>query len=74
MSGECVGEFIGHKDAVWSLKSAYDGKYLLSASSDKTIRVWKISERKLKKTFKAHTKAVLCLAFFPNEKLLASGS
>ena len=73
-SGDCVGELHGHTDVVWSVISAYDGKYIVSGSGDKTIKIWKPAEKTCKKTFRAHEKAVLCLAYLKVQKILASGS
>ena len=73
-SGECVNELSGHQDAIWDLKSAFDGKYLISGSGDTTIKVWKMSERKCKKTFKGHTTSVHALAFIEEHKVLVSGA
>ncbi|XP_060172046.1 uncharacterized protein LOC132603144 [Lycium barbarum] len=43
-SGECVRTFRGHTSAIQSLSASSDGKHLVSASYDKTARVFSIAE------------------------------
>ncbi len=43
-------------------------------SSDNTIRLWDFQERRLLGTFEGHTGAVVCIAFSPDGRLLASKS
>jgi WD40 repeat protein len=39
-SGKQVREFRGHTGNVWAVAPSPDGRYLLSASNDQTLRVW----------------------------------
>ena len=39
------------------------GKYLLSGSDDKTIRIWELATGRCVKTVQAHTHFVKCLAW-----------
>jgi WD40 repeat protein len=50
-----------------------DGEFLLSASNDRTIRVWLLPEGRLVSTLSGHTSAVQALAVIPDGRLLASG-
>ncbi len=46
-AGEKQGDFIGHEDVVWVVVPSADGRYLLTASADQTIRLWSLTTRKL---------------------------
>jgi len=43
--------FIGHKKWVWDCDFTLDSNYLLSCSSDKTIKIWNIATGKVYSTF-----------------------
>lgn len=51
-----------------------NNKLLLTASQDKTIKVWQVSDGKLVRTFKGHRRGVWSLALSPVEQLVASVS
>ncbi len=42
-SGKTLRNFIGNSGAIWAVASSPDGRYLLSGSSDQTIRVWDLA-------------------------------
>ena len=52
---------IGHDNWVRGLKFHPGGKFLLSASDDKTLRVWDIKNKRNSKTLNAHTHFVTSL-------------
>lgn len=66
-----------HHDEVWFLKFSDNGKYLASASNDKTAIVWEVHESgelSLKHTLNGHAKPVLVVAWSPDsQQLLTCG-
>ncbi|HMY71153.1 MAG TPA: hypothetical protein PLQ88_04925 [Blastocatellia bacterium] len=51
-----------------------DGKYVLSGSDDKTVRVWEAESGKLLRTLDGHAYGVMSVAWSANGKYVASGS
>ena len=49
-------------------------KFLFAASSDRNIRQYQLSDRKLVRSYTGHTTAIFSLAYNPSTKQLASGS
>ncbi|MCJ1356561.1 MAG: hypothetical protein MMC33_006556 [Icmadophila ericetorum] len=64
-----------HKECVYTIQ--YSGKYLVSGSRDKTLRIWDLeTQRLVRKPLIGHSGSVLCLQFDDSEKedIIASGS
>lgn len=64
-----------HNECIYTIQ--YTGKYLVSGSRDKTIRIWNLETRRLiRPPLRAHSGSVLCLQFDPDPKedLIVSGS
>lgn len=67
-------EFTGHPDAVNALAVTPDGKSLVSAGSDRTVRVWDVTSGKPLRSFQGHMTKVLALAIRGDGRQIASAS
>ncbi|MCD4793249.1 MAG: ankyrin repeat domain-containing protein [Bacteroidales bacterium] len=65
---------LGHTDIVNSVCYSPDGNYLLSGSSDESIKLWKAESGKEIKTFKGHNSPVNVVSFSPDGKYILSGA
>ncbi|KAK1326578.1 Protein SPA1-RELATED 3 [Acorus calamus] len=62
-----------HSDEVWFLKFSNNGKYLASASNDKTAIIWEVSESRevsLKHRLIGHERSILTVAWSPDDSQL----
>jgi len=64
----------GHQAAVRGVSFSPDGKTLASASSDKTIKLWSMTDGKELRTLSGHQAAVWGFSFSPDGKTVASAS
>ncbi len=64
----------GHDDVVYAAEWLGDGKTIVTASADRTVRVWDSATGELRATLTGHSGPVLCLAVAPDGKLICSGS
>lgn len=64
------GHKLGVSDVAWSS----DSRLLVSASDDKTLRIWDANLGKSLKTLKGHSNYVFCCNFNPQSNLVVSGS
>jgi len=53
----------GHDNWIRALTFHPSGKYLLSASDDKTIRIWDLETGRMSKTIDAHEHFVTCMVW-----------
>lgn len=73
-SGQQVSQLVGHTDNVRSVVVSQDGRHLLSASSDCTVRLWSLSEQRCLHTFTHHDDSVWTLfSDHPNLDVFYSG-
>ncbi|KAG0625573.1 hypothetical protein M758_2G065800 [Ceratodon purpureus] len=71
---QCSGEaktLRGHMDTVSCLSVC--GNYLISASFDKTLRVWSLNDYRLVQTFKGHEQRITAVAVHEASELCVSG-
>lgn len=68
-------QFEGHKDWVRCVAFSPNGKYIVSGSDDRTIRLWNVETGEAAfKPFEGHEDEVHSVAFSPDGKYITSGS
>jgi WD40 repeat protein len=66
----------GHTEVIYGIAFTPDGKYVVTGSGDKTVKVWETATGKEFKTFAGpagHQNLVLSVAVSPDGTLIASG-
>ncbi|MFN6535013.1 MAG: hypothetical protein RM021_001390 [Nostoc sp. EkiNYC01] len=64
----------GHSDSVTAVALTPDGKRVISASDDKTLKLWNLETGEIERTFNGHSGSVTAVAFTPDGKRVISGS
>src|SRR5205085_9909801 len=64
--------FIGHTGGVWMVARSPDSRLLLSASDDKTLRLWDVQRGRQVRELTGHTGSVCCGVFSPDGRQVAS--
>ena len=64
----------GHTSYINSIAITSDNKYIISGSSDKTIRIWNLLEKRQETVLKGHTSGVTSIAITSDNKYIISGS
>lgn len=65
---------IGHASSVYGCALTRDGKRLVSASWDRTLKVWDLASGQVLRTLKGHAAEVTAVAILPDEERVISGS
>jgi len=63
----------GHSEPIAAVTLSSDGQFGLSASWDKTMRLWDLNQGKSVRTFCGHEKDVFCVAFSGDNRQIVSG-
>lgn len=69
-----IRRFTGHTDSVWSVAFSPDGQQAISASYDRTLRLWDVATARELRRFEGHTGPVLSVAFSRDGHHVVSGS
>ncbi|MCI0378223.1 MAG: WD40 repeat domain-containing protein, partial [Gemmataceae bacterium] len=72
--GEPTRIIRGHADAIMALALSADRQFLVSASSDKTLKLWDLRTGVARKTFTGHEGNVTSVAFSPDYKWIISAN
>jgi WD40 repeat protein len=64
----------GHAKPVTAIAISPNGRWLVSASADSTIKLWDLTSGSVLRTLTGHAGSVLCLAVSPDGQWIASGS
>jgi len=68
-------KLVGHDNWVRGIYFQPDGKFLLSVSDDRTIRVWSLQEERCIKVLdEVHSSFVQCIDFCKQNPQIATGS
>jgi WD domain, G-beta repeat len=71
---EWIDTLEGHTSIVMSVAFSSDNTRIVSASYDKTIRIWSVSDGKCLHTLKGHTSTVMSVAISSDNTRIVSGS
>jgi WD40 repeat protein len=73
-TGRRLRTFTGHTGAVTSVCLSSDGRYVLSGSTDATVKLWEAASGQCLRTFAGHADAVTSVTFSADGRYALSGS
>ena len=74
MTGECEHTLEGHSEDVNSAQFSPDGLKIVSASDDKSVRVWSAVTGECEQTLEGHSESVMSAQFSPDGLKIVSAS
>ncbi len=63
----------GHSETVAALALSHDGRWLATASEDRSVRIWDLASGRELRSLRAHPEAVNAVAWSRDDAVLASG-
>jgi len=72
LTGTLLCTLEGHTDWISGFSLSSDNQFLLSASDDKTVRMWSVSTGQCTKIFNGHSISVHCAHFYANDQRIVS--
>ncbi len=72
-NGNIIKKLIGHTRSISAVKFSPDGNFLITASHDKTLKVWETTNWKCLHTLEGHEAIILSIEFSDNGEFLYSG-
>ncbi|KAJ3103794.1 hypothetical protein HK100_004146, partial [Physocladia obscura] len=70
----CMITIEGHSSSVYAVAISTDGQFVVSGSSDKTVKIWDAQTGALQRTLEGHTDIVRAVAISTNGQSVVSGS
>ena len=64
----------GHSSSINSIAYATDGAFIVSGSSDRTVKIWSVESGECVTTFNGHSLSVSSVSFSPDGASIVSGS
>src|SRR5260370_41706567 len=64
----------GHKESINSIAFSPDSKFIVTGSSDKTVRIWDVARRKEMHVLRGHQAPVGPVAISPDGRIVVSAS
>ena len=72
-TGADLGELVGHVSWIPALTFTPDGKRLVSAGADQTIRIWDVADQRLFASLRGHLSEIYAVAVAPDGNSIISG-
>ncbi len=73
-TGDLIDIFVGHTDAIESMRFSPDGQWLVSGDRAGNVLVWDVDSGRLRHSLEGHDDWVKAVDFHPGSTLVASGS
>ncbi|CAF4519269.1 unnamed protein product [Rotaria socialis] len=73
-SKKLVKKFSGHSELITSLQLTYNSRFLVTASIDRTIKLFNLSSGDLENTYTVHQDEILCMTVSHSNEQIVTGS